>query len=391
MTNTISSTDLYGNGLYYSKLSGQWQVRFTLYRRILFDTKGERPMKKPSTIKKLLFMLLCLCMVLPLAGCGEAKMAQRQVFAMDTIMTLTAYGRNAERGLTAAQGVIQSMNDMLDPDIETSTTYQINHANGGNVSISGQVANMLSTAQTVYKQSGGALDITIYPVIQKWGFDSGRYYVPTDEELWEDLVRKGFDKMVLTSFPSSGSYAVSFPANTAISFGAVAKGCAAENAISAMRNVGVKSGIVSLGGNVQTLGVKPDGSLWNVAVQDPNNTASYVGVLSVGQIAVVTSGTYQRFFIQNGKTYHHLINPETGRPINNTLKSVTIVTEDGTLADCLSTAMFVLGQSKALNYWRQYGGFDMVLVNNDNEVICTKGLIEKFTLTNSNYTLRYVE
>ena len=391
MTNTISSTDLYGNGLYYSKLSGQWQVRFTLYRRILFDTKGERPMKKPSTIKKLLFMLLCLCMVLPLAGCGEAKMAQRQVFAMDTIMTLTAYGRNAERGLTAAQGVIQSMNDMLDPDIETSTTYQINHANGGNVSISGQVANMLSTAQTVYKQSGGALDITIYPVIQKWGFDSGRYYVPTDEELWEDLVRKGFDKMVLTSFPSSGSYAVSFPANTAISFGAVAKGCAAENAISAMRNVGVKSGIVSLGGNVQTLGVKPDGSLWNVAVQDPNNTASYVGVLSVGQIAVVTSGTYQRFFIQNGKTYHHLINPETGRPINNTLKSVTIVTEDGTLADCLSTAMFVLGQSKALNYWRQYGGFDMVLVNNDNEIICTKGLIEKFTLTNSNYTLRYVE
>ena len=162
-----------------------------------------------------------------------------------------------------------------------------------------------------------------------------------------------------------------------------------------MRHVGVKSGIIALGGNVQTLGVKPDGSLWNVAVQDPNNTASYVGVLSVGQIAVVTSGTYQRFFIQNGKTYHHLINPESGRPINNTLKSVTIVTEDGTLADCLSTAMFILGQSKALNYWRQYGtkegGFDMVLVNTDNEVICTKGLIEKFTLTNNNYTLRYVE
>ena len=152
MTNTIPSTDLYGNGLYYSKLSGQWQVRFTLYRRILFDTKGERPMKKPSTIKKLLFMLLCLCMVLPLAGCGEAKMAQRQVFAMDTIMTLTAYGRNAERGLTAAQGVIQSMNDMLDPDIETSTTYAINHANGGNVSISGQVNKMLSTAYTVYNK-----------------------------------------------------------------------------------------------------------------------------------------------------------------------------------------------------------------------------------------------
>ena len=352
-------------------------------------------MKMLTPLKKILLVCLCLCMVLPLSACGETKMSQRQVFAMDTIMTLTAYGKNADRGLTAAQGVIQSMNDMLDPDIETSTTYAINHADGGNTSISGQVANMLSTAQTIYKQSGGALDVTIYPVIQRWGFDSGRYYVPTDEELIVDLSRKAFDKMVLTSFPSSGSLAVSFPAGTAISFGAVAKGCASENAIKAMRNVGVKSAIVSLGGNVQTLGLKPDGSLWNVAVQDPNNTASYVGVLTVGETAVVTSGTYQRFFIQNGKTYHHLLNPETGRPMNNTLKSVTIVCQDGTTADCLSTAMFILGQSKCINYWRQYGAkenlFDMVLINNDNEVICTKGLIEKFTLTNSDYTLRYIE
>jgi len=348
-------------------------------------------MKQLSSIKRTLVLCLCLSMLLPLAGCGETKMLQRQIFAMDTVMTLTAYGKNAERGLTAAQSVIQSMNDMLDPDLETSTTYAINHANGANVSISGQVANMLSTAYTVYRQSGGALDLSIYPVIQRWGFDSARYYVPTDEELWADLARRAYGEMSLTSFPSSGSYAVSFPAGTEITFGAVAKGCAADNAVKAMYNVGVTSGIVSLGGNVQTLGLKPDGSNWSVAVQDPNNTASYVGILSVGQTAVVTSGTYQRYFIQNGKTYHHLINPDTGRPINNTLKSVTIVCEDGTLADCLSTAMFVLGQSKALNYWRQYGGFDMVLINNDDEIICTKGLIERFTLSNTSYRLRYVE
>ena len=122
-------------------------------------------MKKLSLLKRTLLVCLCLCMILPLAGCGETKMSQRTVFAMDTVMTLTAYGNNAERGLTAAQGVIQSLNDMLDPDIETSTTYAINHANGGNVSISGQVANMFSTAQTIYKHSGGALDLTIYPVI----------------------------------------------------------------------------------------------------------------------------------------------------------------------------------------------------------------------------------
>ena len=348
-------------------------------------------MKKLSITKRLALLLLCASMLLGLCACGETKMSQRQVFAMDTVMTLTAYGKNAERALNQAASVIQSMNDMLDPDIPTSTTYAINHAQGGNVSISGQVAKMLSTAYTVYKQSGGALDLSIYPVIQRWGFDNGHYYVPTDEELWADLSRKGYDQMVLTSFPSSGSYAVSFPSGTEISFGAVAKGCAADNAVAAMRNVGVTSGIVSLGGNVQTLGLKPDGSNWNIAVQDPNNTASFLGVVTVGQTAVVTSGTYQRFFMMNGKKYHHLINPETGRPINNTLLSATIVCEDGTLADCLSTAMFVLGESKALNYWRTYGGFDMILVNKDDQVICTKGLIEKFNLTNDRYTLSFVE
>ena len=341
--------------------------------------------------KRILIIALCLMLLLPLAACGETQMSQRQVFAMDTIMTLTAYGKRAEYGLNAAQSVIQSMNDALDPDLETSTTYAINHAQGGNVSISGQINKMLSTAYTVYKQSNGALDLTIYPVIVRWGFDSGRYYVPTEEELWVDLSHKGFDKMVLTSFPSSGSYAVSFPVGTQLSFASVAKGCAADNAISAMRNAGVTSGIISLGGNVQTLGLKPDGSNWAVAVADPNNPTNYVGVLSIGEAAIVTSGTYQRYFTQDGKTYHHLINPESGRPINNTLKSATIVCEDGTLADCLSTAMFVLGQSKAINYWRVYGGFDMILINNENEVICTKGLIEKFTLSNNAYTLRYVE
>ena len=345
-------------------------------------------MNKP---KRILIVALCLMLLLPLAACGETQMSQRQVFAMDTIMTLTAYGKRAEYGLNAAQSVIQSMNDALDPDLETSTTYAINHAQGGNVSISGQINKMLSTAYTVYKQSNGALDLTIYPVIVRWGFDSGRYYVPTDEELWVDLSHKGFDKMVLTSFPSSGSYAVSFPVGTQLSFASVAKGCAADNAISAMRNAGVTSGIISLGGNVQTLGLKPDGSNWAVAVADPNNPTNYVGVLSIGEAAIVTSGTYQRYFTQDGKTYHHLINPESGRPINNTLKSATIVCEDGTLADCLSTALFVRGEREALKYWRSSRAFEMVLITNDWRMVVTDGLYSAFHSNTDSYTISYVK
>lgn len=348
-------------------------------------------MKQLKTGYRYICVLLCLCALLSLAGCGETKQSQRQVFAMDTVMTLTAYGNKAEIGLNAAQSVIQSMDTMLDPDVETSIAYAINHAAGANVSISAPVASMLSTAKLVYDQSGGALDLTLYPVIKRWGFADGRYYVPTDVELASDLALKCFDQMVLTSFPSSGTYAVSFPAQAQISFAAVAKGCAAQNAVTAMKQAGVTSGIVSLGGNVQTLGQKPDGSDWAVAVQDPNNTASYLGVVNVGETAVVTSGTYQRFFTQNNKTYHHLINPKTGTPISNTLLSATVLCEDGTMADCLSTAMFILGESAALNYWRNYGGFEMILVTKENQIICTKGLIEEFTLANESYTLKYTE
>lgn len=349
-------------------------------------------MKQIKRSHKIISVILCLAMLLPLTACGESKMSQSQVFAMDTVMTLTAYGKNREAGLFAAEGVIRSMDTMLDPELETSIVYAMNNAGGTSVAIPGQVAKMLSTAQTVYKQSGGALDLTIYPLVKRWGFVDGKYYVPSAEEIYSDLQLLCFDRLVLTSFPSTGTYTVSMPAGAQLSFGAAAKGCTASYAIEAMRNAGVTSGIVSLGGNVQTLGMKPDGSPWTVAVTDPNNTSSYIGTVRVGETAVVTSGSYQRNFTSlNGKFYHHLLNPKTGYPTTNTLVSVTIICDDGTLADCLSTAMFILGESQALSYWRTYGGFDMILITTDNRVVCTSGLIEQFTLSNTNYTLSYTE
>ncbi len=330
---------------------------------------------------RLTAMLLCLVLVLPLAACGENRKEQREIYAMDTIMTLTAYGKNAEAGLNAAESVILAMDVMLDPELSTSTVYAINHANGASVVVSAQIAKMLTTAKTVYDQSGGALDLSLYPLIKRWGFVDQKYYKPTDAEIAEDLSRLCFDKMILTSFPASGSYTLIIPENGQFTFGAVAKGCAAENAIDSMRQAGVESGIISLGGNVQTLGLKPDGSLWKVAIQDPDDPNGYVGVIGVGETAVVTSGPYQRNFTLKGTVYHHILNPATGYPSGSALRSVTIICEDGTMADCLSTAMFVLGESKALNYWRTYGGFEMILITDDDRIVCTKGLLEEFTLS----------
>ena len=332
-------------------------------------------------MKRAAALLLCLCMALSLAACGENRKVTREIYAMDTVMTLTAYGSNADAGLDAAESVIFAMEAMLDPELPTSTVYAINHAEGSSVVVSAQIARMLTTAKTVYDQSGGALDPTVYPLVKRWGFVDQKYYKPSEAEIAEDLSRLCFDQMTLTSFPSSGSYSLTIPAYGQLSFGAVAKGSAAENAIDAMRQAGVQSGIISLGGNVQTLGLKPDGSLWKVAIQDPENPDGYVGVISVGETAVVTSGPYQRNFVIKGVVYHHIINPATGHPSGSSLRSVTIVCEDGTMADCLSTAMFVLGETKALNYWRQYGGFEMILITNDDRIVLTSGLLEDFTLS----------
>ena len=156
------------------------------------------------------------------------------------------------------------MDAMLDPERESSTVWAINHAGGENVVVPGQVADMLSAAKLVYKQSAGALDLTVYPLLKLWGFIDGKYYVPYDYEILDQLSRVCFDKVVLTSFPSSGTYTVSMPDYGEMSFGAVAKGCAADKAVAAMRAAGVTSGIVSLGGRAGT----GKSALWNVNTEE---------------------------------------------------------------------------------------------------------------------------
>ena len=141
---------------------------------------------------------------------------------------------------------------------------------------------------------------------------------------------------------------------------------------------GIASAIVELGGNVQALGAKPDGSPWRVALQAPEG--GYAGVLEIVDKAVVTSGGYQRYFEQDGEIYWHIIDPAQGRPARSGLQSVTIVADEGTLCDGLSTALFVMGREEALDFWRTRNDFECVLISEDNTVAITEGLEESFSL-----------
>ena len=329
---------------------------------------------------------LVLALGLVLAACGKKgpEKHEKQLFAMDTVMLLTAYGDQADAALSAAAEVINALAADLDPEKAGGSLHALNVGAGGPVAVSVDCAAVLDTALDVWRETGGALDPALYPVIKAWGFTTGEYRVPDQAELDGLLAAKDTGGITINGD------AVTVPAGMELSLGAVAKGYAAQKAAEAMAAAGAEQAILSLGGNVQTLGeTRPDGGLWQVAVTDPKDTGAYVGTLSVGQTAVVTSGGYQRYFEQDGQTYIHILDPATGRPVDNDLLSVTVVTPDGARADALSTALFVLGAEKALDYAAAHEDVDLVLITKDDWVLVTAGLKDGFTEAGKGYTYEY--
>ena len=311
---------------------------------------------------------------------------QKQVFAMDTVMILTAYGANAEAALDAAEARILELEADLDPESASGSVYALNAGAGSPVTMSEDCYNIMSTTMTYWRLSDGALDPGMYPLSKAWGFINGDYRVLPQTEIDALLAAKNTEGIILDDKTCSATV----PAGMEVSFGAVAKGYTAQAVVDLMAEMGVQSAVLSLGGNVQTLGeTKPDGSAWRVAVTDPHDTGAYAGVLTAGQTAVVTSGGYQRFFEQDGVTYIHILDPETGRPVENDLLSVTVVTDDGAKADALSTTLFVMGCEAALDFYREQGDFELVLITADDTVIVTPGLRDAFSESSEQYTYEY--
>lgn len=301
--------------------------------------------------------------------------AVRDVFAMDTYMTVKAYGSNGDAAVDAAVDEINRLDALLSTGKKDSEIGQINANNGGQLSEDGAV--LMERSLELYKSTNGAFDVAIYPVMKAWGFTDGNYQVPDADTLKAtlELVDPSlidYDKETSTvSFKKDG---------VQIDLGGIAKGYTSSRIMDIYKEKGVTSGLVNLGGNAQVFGTKPDGSLWRVAVQNPDSEDEYLGVLETKDKAIITSGGYERYFEKDGVTYHHIIDPSTGYPADNGLISVTIVSADGTLADGLSTSLFVMGKDKATNYWKAHSDeFDMILLTDDEKLYVSEGIKDSFT------------
>ena len=292
-----------------------------------------------------------------------------ELFAMDTYMTMKAYGPGAESALNDISSMISDLDSHLSVTNTESEIYQLNHAEGQAVSLSDTTADLLRKALALGGTTGGTLALTSYPLSLAWGFTTGDYQIP-DQATIDGLLPLVDDSAITLDGNSAA-----LPSGAQLDLGAVAKGYAGDRAAELLQDVGVTSALLNLGSStIRAIGAKPDGSSWRIAIQDPNDTSAYAGVVSVTDMAIDTSGGYERYFEgDDGEIYWHILNPDTGYPAKSGLISVTVLSDSALTGDGLSTALFVMGLDKAIDYWRENGGFEFILITDDNEIHVSQG------------------
>ena len=324
-------------------------------------------------MKKFLSLFLLPVLLITTACSRSVPQPETAAFlAMDTTIDLTVYGDAAL--LDQIQAQVTALEDQISVTKPDSEVYTIN-ANGSGT-LTGSAKEVMEGALDMCRRTGGALDLSIYPIVRAWGFTTGSYQVPSEDEIQALLPLVDYAKIQYD--PASGS--VSIPAGMEIDLGSVGKGYAAGQAAQLLRDSGVTSALLNFGGNVQTVGCKPDGSPWQIAIKDPQGGTPMM-VLSIDDQAVVTSGGYERYFEQDGQTYWHIMDPATGHPADSGLLSVTVVGYDGLVCDGLSTSLFVMGLEKAADLWAGSSDFEAVFVTASGEVYITEGLQNRFALT----------
>ena len=259
-----------------------------------------------------LYRLAALLLALACLGCGALADSSRSFLAMDTVISISADGADSLL-LDACKTEVFRLDNLMsvtksDSDVSRLNTY-------GTAELSADTASVLRTALNAAQLTDGALDVTLYPVVRAWGFTTGSYRVPKEAEIYALLKRVGWKKIQLEGNTCT------IPEGTMIDLGAVAKGYASDRLAAILRNGGVKSALIDLGGNVYCVGAKDDGSDWRVGIRDPEDRTALSAVVSVKDRAVVTSDAYERFFTgPDGKTYGHIFDPATGRPSESAVR-----------------------------------------------------------------------
>ena len=313
-------------------------------------------------------------------------------YAMNTVIEQKWYGESADTVYTGMETKIREIESALSLHLSQSEIAAINENAGVQpVEVSQRTFDLLQRAKELSEQSDGAFDITIAPVVELWGITSDHPHVPTDEELAQAMALMGLEDLVLDE---EACTAYLTRPGMAIDLGGIAKGWTADQLREYARELGAERGYVSLGGNLMIIGERPDGDPFKFGLRDPQGDAStYLGTVTLEDgCTMATTGGYERYFEEDGIRYHHVLDPRTGYPADSDLLSVAVISKDGTLADYLSTTLFVQGleAAKAAAGSEDYA---LVMVDQENNVWISGLLRGNFEPheTDADYTYIYID
>lgn len=326
-----------------------------------------------------------------LSGCrtGPVEPVSETELLLGTTITVSIYQDPPQDAFSRVFARVLQIEQKMSTSTEDYSTTEILEVNRGAhtvpVPVSPDTFHVVQRGIEFSRISRGAFDVSVSPLVQLWGIGTDGAQVPEEEEIQAAAALVDYRHVDL--YPAQHAIGFERP-GMGIDVGGIAKGYAADEAVRILSELGVEHALLDFGGNILTLGLKPDGSRWRIGVQNPSQTrGSYVGIVEIEEAAVVTSGPYERFFIQDGVRYHHILDTDDGYPVRNGLASVTIVSPDSTAADALSTACFALGLQDGLALVRSLDEVEGIFVTDTGAVHLTDGLEERFTLASSEFRL----
>ena len=325
--------------------------------------------KKNNIIKKLSAVLTASALLL--TGCSGAKSSTQTDqdltytdMLFDTVIKIQILDPADESILDGLKKLCEKYYTMFSTTNTDSELYKLNHANGQPFTVSSETANLIQEGIHYSELSGGAFDLTIEPVSALWDFKADKPTVPSSDAIAQAVSHVDYTKVdiqdntVTLEDPEAG-----------IDLGAIAKGYIADQVKTYLKKQGIKHAIINLGGNVDVIGTKPDGSKYNIGIQKPfDESGEAITSVQLKDQTVVTSGIYERYFKKNEKLYHHILDPRTGYPCENNLYSVSIITDSSTKADALSTTCFLLGYEKGMELIQSMDGVEAIFITDDEKV-----------------------
>lgn len=340
-------------------------------------------------MKRTVLLLSVLLIAVFSTSCGsESRYYDNEYFLMDSYMTV----RLATEGLdeddlaeisAKAMKCVKDIENAISVTVEDSDVSIFNASSDGIDGAGEDFINVLSVAVRVAELTDGAYDPTIAPLVDLWNI-SGGGPVPADDKIKGLLPNIGYGKLSL-----DGNHITKSAPEVTVDFGGIGKGYAVQRAIGLLSESEVEYGLCSFGSTVGVFGTKPDGEKFRVTVCDPDDTAQSIGEFKIDSGYISSSGDYERFFESDGVRYHHILDPETGYPVQNELRGVSVYSSNGQVSDALSTALYVMGVEKGLEFYAsEQLDFEAVFIT-DDEIYLTDGLKsgDVFEVTSENYEI----